>query len=108
MALQIASANDIGIGTRLNLSTTDDAWILPGVTVGSTNSFAIFSSGSAQTIHVEGTVIGEDNAIYMGDSAADTGQKIVIDPGGSLIGGGADGAAVTGFGDIEIRNDGLI
>src|SRR5689334_6418664 len=58
MALQVLTADKIASGNPVALGMLDDAFIGAGVTVASTNSFAIHSSGIGRNVTVQGTVLG--------------------------------------------------
>lgn len=107
MSLQVASINSIGAGIRLDLSAADDAWVLPGVTVGSTDNFGIFANGSNQTIYVDGTVTGDVGAVAMGDNVADSNNKLVVSASGTLIATENTSSVLLACA-AEIENAGLI
>jgi Ca2+-binding RTX toxin-like protein len=82
MALQVFGTNSIGLNTQAQLSTTDDALIVSGVTVASTNGYAVFGAGDGHLVDVQGTVAGALGAIWLGSTLADTGQHVVIGENG--------------------------
>jgi Ca2+-binding RTX toxin-like protein len=86
MALQIFATNSVGQNTQAQLSTTDDALIVSGVTVASTNGYAVFGGGDGHLVDVQGTVAGAQGAIFLGNGIDNSGQHVVI---------GEDGYAAT-------------
>lgn len=64
MPMQIVSTNSIGAGVRLALGATNSGFILPGVTIGSTDGFGISASGSNENLTIEGNVFGTLGVVW--------------------------------------------
>lgn len=61
MALTVVSTNTIGTGVGVKMTVAnDEAFILAGVAVVSTNSIALWGTGTGQTFQVAGTVIASE------------------------------------------------
>jgi Ca2+-binding RTX toxin-like protein len=110
MVLQIIGSNSIGTGIRVDLMTTDSAFIAAGVAVGSTNNAGIAGTGNLHYVHVEGTVVGFVRAITIGDAVTDFHEGLLIGEAGYVCNStNADDAAVSVLGSQSaIDNRGTI
>src|SRR4029079_17375999 len=63
--------------TQVALGSTDSAYIAAGVTVASTDSWAITSSGNSQWASVQGAVMGAKSAVDLG-SVSGQGQYLTV------------------------------
>jgi Ca2+-binding RTX toxin-like protein len=95
VALQVFGTNSIGLNTQAQLSTTDDALIVAGVTVASTNGYGVFGSGNGHIVNVQGTVAGVHSAIWLGNGLDNYGQHVVIGEDGYAANTSLVDAAVT-------------
>jgi len=77
MVLKAITSDLVGMGTQVGLGSSDDAYIAAGVTVASTDSWAITSSGDYQSVNVQGAVIGAKSALDLG-SFNGQGQQLTI------------------------------
>ncbi|MCV9998563.1 hypothetical protein OE766_09915 [Pararhizobium sp. YC-54] len=108
MALQIFGFNNIGAGLRVDLTTADDVFVAAGVTVGSTDATAISGTGSGHTANIQGTVVGGNFGIILGnDSAVDNSQHLIVGKNGYIGAFQNWGATVTGYNSL-VENDGTI
>jgi Ca2+-binding RTX toxin-like protein len=106
MALKIIAFNTIGTNVRVNLGTTNDAFIAPGVTVGSEDSIAIAGTGSNHEVNVQGTVFGANIGISLGDDHTDSNQRVLV--GKDAYVGSAVSAVVMGGSQCYVDNRGTI
>ncbi len=102
MAWQIIATNQT---VRLELSTTDSATVVAGVSVSSATGTAINSDGSSQQIFVHGSVTGSNIGIYLGTSATSNNLGFIGTTG--IVSGGTYGIILAGTGN-SLVNYGMI
>ncbi len=108
MALQIFGSSSIGVGVRANLTTLDNVFVAQGATVGSTDDFAIFGTGSGHFAQVAGNVFGFFVGVFLGDDLlTDGGQRVVIGSGAYVGATNGSAVGVTGA-DSEVVNNGTV
>lgn len=106
MAIHIFNTDDVDSGFRANLGSSDDVYVEEGVTVGSTDSIAIYGTHSNHSVSVDGKVIAQNTAILLGDNFNDSDQFVSIGKTGVVH---SFGTAVGLFGtDTEVQNAGKI
>lgn len=109
MGLQVFAFNSIAAGTRAPLGTVDDAWVMPGVTVATTDNFpTIQGSGSEHYVRVQGTVLSSNSAIVLGDATGDTGNIVFVDEGGTVGATDTSSAIVLAGNGGTLENDGWV
>src|SRR5438552_1576591 len=109
MTLQVITIDKIGAGAQVDLNTNDDAFIVAGVTVGSTGTFAITSAGDNQTVNLQGTAIGASAAIDLGGNGNSQHQVLTVGENAYVGGFGTTTGAVTMRGySNEAHNAGTI
>ncbi|OWJ61998.1 calcium-binding protein [Inquilinus limosus] len=64
MATQIFAGNTVSSGIPANLGSTDDVFVSDGATLGSTDAYAIYGTGSHRAI-IRGTVFGDRAGIEL-------------------------------------------
>lgn len=110
MALQVFGTSKTGAGIIADLTTADDCFVAAGVTVGSTNNIAISGLGSDHTVNIQGTVVGANRAVRLGDNGlVDSEERLFIGENGYLAGYAVDSGVVriSAFGSI-VENAGTI
>ncbi|MAP93785.1 MAG: hypothetical protein CMK07_02435 [Ponticaulis sp.] len=115
MAILYYGADSTGTGVRIGIVDGTDSIIGNGVTIGSTDSSAMYLNTSAlvtTSITVLGTVFGLNNAIYI-NSSDTVSVDLDIGSDGSVFSLDGDAIVVVGNstnyqGRLILRNDGLI
>ena len=81
----VIGTSSAGAGIRYDLGTTSSLFVLPGSYVVSSDSDAVVSTGSNQTVTVAGSVYGDSRGVYLGgDLGLDFSQSLRILAGGSV------------------------
>jgi Ca2+-binding RTX toxin-like protein len=105
MVLQVVTGVDVGAGLRVDLTTTDDLFIARNAIVGTTGTtYAITGDGSGHAVEIEGTVVGIQSIIRLGDSLTDSSQKLFVAEGALVS--AVDGQPSTG--SIFVQGDGSL
>lgn len=106
MALKGIGANLIGSGTQVNLGTTDDAYIAENVLVSSSDSTAVYGTGSGHSVYVDGTIASLVTAITLG-SLSSSDQLLIIGQAGKIRNFAYTAVTIYGF-DSTVENYGSI
>ena len=77
MSLQIIGSNLSGTGTAVDLVTSDDLLVVAGVTVGSTDGWGVYGTGSDHDLNDLRTVTADLTAILLGDDSAADGENVI-------------------------------
>jgi Ca2+-binding RTX toxin-like protein len=107
MALQTLSSSSVGTGVRVNLSTSDDALVMSGVVIGSTDDIAIFSMGGYHVVDVQGSVTAHSTGIRLGSTMTDAHNQVLIGDGGYVSSEAATAVWVMGH-SAFVQNHGTI
>ncbi len=131
MAITYQTTDSIGAGVQFTFAAAGDEYVvLSGVTVASTNNYAIYGTQGSQSLRVDGTVMSNIRTVYLSGGSNDIavgaeGRLVSLrsDSGNAnlfLVGGGSrlsnqgeiSGPNIIGVmlngGGNEVLNDGLI
>ncbi len=114
MAFTLISANRFTTSHSFVFSAADDdATVMAGVSVGSSNGVGLYASSSAHDLTVLGQVAGYQAGIRLGNSAPDANNRLVIGENGVVFGAlvgvavFGQGARVYNLGDIYGNDIGI-
>ncbi len=87
MAVKTVIKSLIGTGIQLQVGGQTDVVVAKDVLVYSPDAYAIYLTGSNQTLTIRGTVQGDDDdAIKFGDGVTDKNHKVIVEASGMVIG----------------------
>ncbi len=108
MALRGIGSNLIGTGIQVNLGTTDDVYVAANVLLSSSNTAAIYGSGSGHIVYVDGTIAAAADGIALrGSASADRDQHVIIGQAGNIRSFGSTGISIYGINSV-LENYGKI